>query len=104
MSAEGTRDRLEAAEDLDRPLALTHGHADHIGLAERLRVEAGARVLVHEADQALARTGVEPSRERGALPYLWRPAAIRLGVGSPSATSSNSRASARAGTGSAGTP
>lgn len=61
-----------------RALVLTHGHVDHIGFAERLRVEAGARVLVHEADEALARTGEQPPRERSALPYLWRPAAIRL--------------------------
>lgn len=59
-------------------LVLTHGHVDHVGLAERLRVEAGARVLVHEADEELVRTGKQPPRERGALGYLWRPAAIRL--------------------------
>jgi glyoxylase-like metal-dependent hydrolase (beta-lactamase superfamily II) len=59
-------------------LVLTHGHVDHIGLAERLRVEAGARVLVHEADEELARTGTQPPRERGASRYLWRPAALRL--------------------------
>jgi glyoxylase-like metal-dependent hydrolase (beta-lactamase superfamily II) len=59
-------------------LVLTHGHPDHIGLAERIRVETGARVLVHEADEILARTGKQPARERSALRYLWRPAAIRL--------------------------
>lgn len=59
-------------------LVLTHGHVDHIGVAKRLRVETGARVLVHEADETLTRTGKEPPRERGALQYLWRPAAIRL--------------------------
>ena len=54
------------------------GHVDHIGVAERLRVETGARVLVHEADETLVRTGKQPPRERGALRYLWRPPAIRL--------------------------
>lgn len=59
-------------------LVLTHGHVDHIGLAERLRAEAGACVLVHRADETLVRTGEQPPRERGVLRYLWRPAAIRL--------------------------
>lgn len=59
-------------------LVLTHGHVDHIGVAARLRAEAGARLLVHEADELLVRTGAQPPRERGALRDLWRPAAIRL--------------------------
>ncbi len=59
-------------------VVLTHGHVDHIGVAERLRSEAGARILVHQADEQLVLTGEQPPRERGMLPYLWRPAAIRL--------------------------
>jgi glyoxylase-like metal-dependent hydrolase (beta-lactamase superfamily II) len=36
-------------------VVLTHGHSDHIGFAERLRLEQGTPVSVHELDAALAR-------------------------------------------------
>lgn len=42
-----------ALEDV-RGIVLTHGHSDHVGYAERARRERGWRVLVHEADEALA--------------------------------------------------
>jgi glyoxylase-like metal-dependent hydrolase (beta-lactamase superfamily II) len=38
-----------------RALVLTHGHEDHIGFAERLRVEHGVPVSIHALDAALAR-------------------------------------------------
>ena len=38
-----------------RGVVLTHGDSDHLGFAERLRVEAGVPVYVHEADAARAR-------------------------------------------------
>ena len=38
-------------------LLLTHNHPDHLGTAERIRSEAGARVLIHGADAAGARRG-----------------------------------------------
>src|SRR5690606_33584053 len=46
-----------AGRDLDdvRGVVLTHGDTDHLGFAERLRVEAGVPVYVHEADAARAR-------------------------------------------------
>jgi glyoxylase-like metal-dependent hydrolase (beta-lactamase superfamily II) len=47
-----------------RSVVLTHGHSDHIGFAERIRRERGTRVLVHEADAALAR-GEVPNPARG---------------------------------------
>ncbi len=59
---------------------LTHAHADHVGLAERLRREAGARVYVHEGDARLAGSlsPFGPS-ERTILPYLRHPRApLRL--------------------------
>jgi glyoxylase-like metal-dependent hydrolase (beta-lactamase superfamily II) len=48
-------------------LVLTHGHSDHIGFAERLRLEGGVPVSVHELDAALARGEVSnPSAGMGA--------------------------------------
>jgi glyoxylase-like metal-dependent hydrolase (beta-lactamase superfamily II) len=38
-----------------RALVLTHGHDDHYGFAERLRVEHAVPVSIHELDAALAR-------------------------------------------------
>jgi glyoxylase-like metal-dependent hydrolase (beta-lactamase superfamily II) len=38
-----------------RALVLTHAHSDHIGFAERLRVEHGVPVRIHALDAALAR-------------------------------------------------
>jgi glyoxylase-like metal-dependent hydrolase (beta-lactamase superfamily II) len=37
-----------------RGIVLTHGDSDHVGFAERVRVEQGAPVYVHEADVARA--------------------------------------------------
>ncbi|MFG2129704.1 MBL fold metallo-hydrolase [Streptomyces sp. NPDC048751] len=34
-----------------RAVVLTHAHLDHVGLAERLRQEAGATVWVHARDE-----------------------------------------------------
>jgi glyoxylase-like metal-dependent hydrolase (beta-lactamase superfamily II) len=62
-------------------VVLTHAHADHIGIAEALRTEAGAPVHVHAQDEELARTGREPKRERGFIPYLRYGAAWGLIVG-----------------------
>lgn len=36
-------------------VVLTHGHSDHIGFAEKMRVMDGTTVAVHELDAALAR-------------------------------------------------
>lgn len=52
-------------EDI-RALVLTHGHDDHRGFAERLRVEHGVPVRVHDLDRALARGEVgNPSAGMG---------------------------------------
>ena len=62
-----------------RAILLTHGHSDHIGFAERARLERGWPVLVHAADAALAR-GEVPNPAKGAgtstrlrplLGFLW---------------------------------
>jgi glyoxylase-like metal-dependent hydrolase (beta-lactamase superfamily II) len=66
--------RPEAVE----AVVLTHAHADHVGLAERLR-QSGARVYVHDAERELATTA-KPSgkNERSPLPYLRHAAAWKL--------------------------
>lgn len=45
-------------------VVLTHGHSDHIGFAERLRLEGGVPVSVHELDAALAQ-GEAPNPSAG---------------------------------------
>jgi glyoxylase-like metal-dependent hydrolase (beta-lactamase superfamily II) len=55
-----------------KAVVLTHSHVDHLGNAERLRKEAVARVLIHEADLALATRKASPPR----WPF-WRPRVLR---------------------------
>ena len=54
-------------------LVLTHADVDHTGLATALR-EAGARVLIHSADEPTLRTPTltGDSTLTDILPYLWR--------------------------------
>jgi glyoxylase-like metal-dependent hydrolase (beta-lactamase superfamily II) len=44
-------------------VVLTHAHLDHMGNAERLRTEAGARIYVHPGDLALAQGKERPPRD-----------------------------------------
>lgn len=44
-------------------VVLTHAHADHVGMAERVRVEAPAPVRIHETDLPFAQAGRSPPRE-----------------------------------------
>lgn len=50
-------------EDVEA-VVLTHGHSDHIGFAEKMRVTHGTMVTVHELDAALAR-GEVPNPQAG---------------------------------------
>ena len=53
-------------------LVLTHAHFDHIGFAERARVELGVPVWVHENDAPLTRRPWLYMSERSPLSYLGR--------------------------------
>jgi glyoxylase-like metal-dependent hydrolase (beta-lactamase superfamily II) len=66
----------KSLSDVDA-LLLTHTHADHLGSAERIRREAGGRVLVHESEAADAlRHGRSPS-PLGMLAAMTRPFFVR---------------------------
>jgi len=58
-------------------LLLTHTHADHLGSAERIRREAGARVLVHEAEATDARGHGRSPSPLGMVAALVRPFFVR---------------------------
>lgn len=51
-------------------LILTHGHFDHIGIAERMRKELGVPVYVHENDVPLTMHPTKYGRERSPLWYV----------------------------------
>jgi glyoxylase-like metal-dependent hydrolase (beta-lactamase superfamily II) len=70
--------KLGRGRDDIAALVLTHGHADHVGFAERLRSESGTPVWVHEADAEMVRTGKPQKTESSLLPYLRYPFAYRM--------------------------
>jgi glyoxylase-like metal-dependent hydrolase (beta-lactamase superfamily II) len=60
-------------------IVLTHGHSDHIGLAEPLRKELSVPVYAHRDDENLTTTGKAfGKREASPLPYLRHAHAWRL--------------------------
>lgn len=63
-----------------RAVVLTHGHADHLGAAEKLRTASGAPVRAHRDEVARARGKAKGSSSfalvPGLLPRLWRPGAF----------------------------
>jgi glyoxylase-like metal-dependent hydrolase (beta-lactamase superfamily II) len=57
-----------------RAIILTHGHADHVGFAERARSELGVPVHVHRDDESLTTTGKAFGKsEKGMPAYLRYP-------------------------------
>jgi glyoxylase-like metal-dependent hydrolase (beta-lactamase superfamily II) len=79
----GYFDQLPAAlSDLGRSLGdveavvLTHYHSDHVGSAERIRVEAGALVFAPSGDADGVRSGKVPL-PGGLVANLWRPRMMR---------------------------
>ena len=71
-----------------RAIVLTHGHTDHVGFAERVRVERKVPVWVHELDEGIAAGTVKPKRTTGPtrvtslLGFIWL-AMLRGGLGRP---------------------
>ncbi len=63
-----------------RGVLLTHGHADHLGAAEKARTSGGVPVFAHRDEAARARgeaKGASPfALVPGLLPHLWRPSAF----------------------------
>jgi glyoxylase-like metal-dependent hydrolase (beta-lactamase superfamily II) len=65
------------ANDIEA-VVLTHSHNDHVGCAERLRSETGARVLAPTGEAAVVRGETKPGQPAGIVPNLWRPALIQF--------------------------
>jgi len=74
---EHLRSRGRSLSDI-AAVILTHGHPDHVGMAEGLRVDAHASVHVHEADAHMARTGKVHKREGTMLSYVHHRAMWKL--------------------------
>jgi len=71
------RSRGRSVKDI-AAVILTHGHGDHVGMADGVRLDAPAPVYVHAADAHMARTGKVHKRSGSLLPYLRHPAAWKL--------------------------
>ncbi|MBB5919901.1 glyoxylase-like metal-dependent hydrolase (beta-lactamase superfamily II) [Actinoalloteichus hoggarensis] len=62
-------------------LVLTHGHFDHLGIAERLRTELGVPVYIHENDVPLTRRPRQYTHARPLTGYLFQLAALPIVAG-----------------------
>ena len=60
-------------------VVLTHYHPDHVGAAERIRVEAGAEVFAPAGDADAVRRGKAPA-PGGFAQAMWRPRMLRYGA------------------------
>jgi glyoxylase-like metal-dependent hydrolase (beta-lactamase superfamily II) len=58
---------------------LTHLHSDHMGLAERLRRETGARVILHRAEQEAMDAAINQPLELSTLDSEWAVPPDRVG-------------------------
>jgi glyoxylase-like metal-dependent hydrolase (beta-lactamase superfamily II) len=70
------RERRRTLADVDA-VVLTHGHLDHVGIAETMR-QQGAPVYLHANDIAMARDGEEQKTEANIFRYLRYGATWRL--------------------------
>ncbi|MDQ4094794.1 MAG: MBL fold metallo-hydrolase [Actinomycetota bacterium] len=70
--------QLGLSADQVEALVLTHAHFDHIGFAEKARVELGIPILVHENDALLTKRPREYGKERSRLAYLPRRKAMPI--------------------------
>lgn len=59
-------------------IVLTHSHNDHLGCAERIRSETGARVLAPAGEAAVIRGEAKPGQPAGIVSNLWRPVLVRF--------------------------
>ena len=59
-------------------VVLTHAHFDHVGFAERARVQLGVPVWVHADDRVIATHPLRYPFERPFPLYLWRPRAASM--------------------------
>lgn len=59
-------------------IVLTHCHNDHVGCAEQIRSETGARVFAPPGEAAIVRGEAKPGQPAGLISNLWRPVLVRF--------------------------
>src|SRR4051812_26293627 len=63
-------ERIGRTPDDVEAVVLTHGHFDHVGIAERAREQLGVPVHVHENDVPLTRHAWRYDHEKPRAPYF----------------------------------